>query len=343
MKIGELFPRCAFDAIDQLGRRICSEHELQLPDYREESDILHHSQPPQTDVPSGFKAIDRVTSGWQPSDLVLVAARPSMGKTAFGLSMARNIAVDRGQGVAFFSLEMSAARCMMRLITAETGWPDTAIKSGLLSPEHREHLELIAKRSAGVPLYIDDTPALSAVEFRSKARRLRMRHGVKVIIIDYLQLMVGNAETKNGSREQEEGFILRTLKETAKELDVPIIVLSQLIRRVSEMHGGLKRPQLSDLRKSGVPIEHADVVAFIHRPEYYGIREDENGIPTDGLAEFIIAKHRNGAPCNIKLRFQKEQVRFTDIDDATLPISTASPRQQTGDKDVGSPTRGGGS
>ncbi len=332
MKIDELFPRCAFDAIDQLGQRICTEHEPQHPNSGEESDILHHSQPPQTGVPSCFEAIDCVTSGWQPSDLILAAARPSMGKTAFGLSMARNIAVDHGQGVAYFSLEMSAAQFMMRLITVETG-----LGSGL-SSEQQEYLESATKTLVAAPLYIDDTPALSAVEFRSKARRLKMHHDVKVIIIDYLQLMPGNADTKNGSREREEGFILRTLKETAKELDVPIIVLSQL-NPATEMHGGSKRPQLSDLRESGMPIEHADIVAFIHRPEYYGISEDENGMPTDGSAEFIIAKHRNGALCNIKLRFQKERVRFTDID-AALHISTASRKMLPNQSDVSSYTGG---
>lgn len=313
MKIDELFQRCAFDAIDQLGQRICTEHEPQHPNSGEESDILPHTLPLQTGVTSGFKAINCVTSGWRPSDLILVAARPSMGKTAFGLSMARNIAVDYGQGVAFFSLEMSAMQLKMRLVTAETGLSYTTLKSGL-SPEQREFFESATKPLAAAQLYIDDTPALSAVEFRSKARWLKEHNDVKIFIIDYLQLVVGNAETKNGDRGQEEAFILRTLKETAKELDVPIVVLSQLNKRVSEMHGGLKRPQLSDLRKSGVPIKHADIVAFIHRPEYYGIREDENGMPTDGLAEFIIAKHRNGAGCDIKLHFLKERVRFTDPD-----------------------------
>ncbi len=339
MKIDELFQRCTLDAIDQLGRRICPEHELQLPDCREESDVLHHTLPPHTGVPSGFKAIDRVTSGWQPSDLILVAARPSMGKTAFGLSMARNIAVAHGQGVAYFSLEMSAAQFMMRLITVEMGLPNTAIKSGL-SSEQQEYLESATKTLVAAPLYIDDTPVLSVAEFRSKARRLKAHDDVKIFIIDYLQLMTGNAETKNGDRGQEEGFILPTLKETAKELDVPIIVLSQL-NPATEMHGGSKRPQLSDLRKSGVPIEYADIVAFIHRPEYYGISEDENGMPTDGLAEFIIAKHHNGAVRDVNLRFLKERVRFTDIDGAALPISTSSPKQQAGDEDAGSPTRCG--
>ncbi len=245
MKIGELFLRCAFDAIEQYGQRVCTERKLQLKDYKEESDILPHTLPPQTGVLSGFKAIDRATSGWQPSDLILVAAQPSMGKTAFGLSMARNITVNYGHEVACFSLEMPAAQFMMRLITAETGLPVTAIKSGL-SPEQWDCLESATKTLVTVPLYIDDTPALSAVEFRSKARRLKMHHDVKVIIIDYLQLMTGDADTKNGDREQEEGFILHTLKETAKELNVPIIVLSQLSRQ-TEMRDGSKRPPLSDL------------------------------------------------------------------------------------------------
>jgi len=270
-------------------------------------------------------AIDRVTQGWQPSDLIIIAARPSMGKTSLGLSMARNMAIDHKQRVAFFSLEMPATHLMKRLLIAESGLPCAAIRSGksCLTSEQREQLELAVKSLCVTSLYIDDTPALSVLEFRSTAHRLKMHHDVKVIIIDYLQLMTGSSDTEN-SREQEEAFILRTLKESAKELNVPIIVLSQL-SRTTAMRGGSRRPQLSDLRDSGVPIEDADIVAFIHRPEYYGIHEDENGMPTDGLAEFIIAKHHNGAAYSINLRFQKERVQFTDLDDAMLSPSAAIP------------------
>ena len=263
-------------------------------------------------VPSGFTAIDRVTLGWQQSDLIIVAARPSMGKTAFVLSMARNMAIDHESPVAFFSLEMSAVQLMMRLIVAETGLSGNDIKSGHLTPEQWRHLESATKPLGMAPLYVDDTPALSVFEFRSKARRLKIHNDIKIIIIDYLQLMTANQDSK-GNREQEVAFISRTLKAIAKELNVPIIALSQL-SRATETRGGSRRPQLSDLRESGAIEQDADIVAFIHRPEYYGINQDENGMPTAGLAEIILAKHRNGAVCDIKLRFLKDQARFADMD-----------------------------
>ena len=275
-------------------------------------------------VPSGFTAIDRVTLGWQLSDLIIVAARPSMGKTAFVLSMARNMAVNYEQGVAFFSLEMSAVQLMMRLIIAETGLSGNDVKSGRLTPEQWRHLESATKPLASAPLYIDDTPALSVFEFRSK-----IHNDIKIIIIDYLQLMTGNQDSK-GNREQEVAFISRTLKAIAKELNVPVIALSQL-SRATEMRGGSKRPQLSDLRESGAIEQDADIVAFIHRPEYYGLTTTEDGMPTAGMAEIILAKHRNGAVCDIPLRFIKEQARFTDMDDAMLSPSQAADAQQAYD------------
>ena len=280
-------------------------------------------------VPSGFMALDRVTLGWQLSDLIIVAARPSMGKTAFVLSMARNMAVDHEQGVAFFSLEMSSVQLMMRLIIAETGLSGNDVKSGRLTPEQWRHLESATKPLDSAPLFIDDTPALSVFEFRSKARRLKIHNDIKIIIIDYLQLMTGNQDTK-GNREQEVAFISRTLKAIAKELNVPVIALSQL-SRATEMRGGSKRPQLSDLRESGAIEQDADIVAFIHRPEYYGINQDENGMPTAGMAEIILAKHRNGAVCDVNLRFLKEQARFADVDDTMLPPSQAADSQQAYD------------
>ncbi len=267
-------------------------------------------------VPSGFAAMDKKTLGWQLSDLIIVAARPSMGKTALVLTMARNMALDYDQGVAFFSLEMSSVQLMMRLISAETGLAGTAIKSGQLTADQWKHLESATKPLGTAPLYIDDTPALSVFEFRSKARRLKIHHDIKIIIIDYLQLMTGTSDTR-GNREQEVAFISRTLKAIAKELNVPIIALSQL-SRATEMRGGSKRPQLSDLRESGAIEQDADIVAFIHRPEYYGITQNEDGLPTAGMAEIILAKHRNGEVCDIPLRFIKEQARFVDADDLSL-------------------------
>ncbi len=269
-------------------------------------------------VPSGFADLDRKTLGWQLSDLVIVAARPSMGKTAFVLTMARNMAVDYDQGVAFFSLEMSAVQLMMRLIVAETGIDSIAIKSGKLTPDQWRHLESSVKPLSTAPLYIDDTPALSVFEFRSKARRLKMHHDIKIIIIDYLQLMSGTNDTR-GNREQEVAFISRTLKAIAKELNVPIIALSQL-SRATETRGGSKRPMLSDLRESGAIEQDADIVAFIHRPEYYGQHVTEDGLPTAGLAELILAKHRNGEVCDVPLRFIKEQAKFADMDSAGMSL-----------------------
>lgn len=265
-------------------------------------------------VPSGFMGIDRVTLGWQPSDLVIIAARPAMGKTAFTLTMARNMAIDHQRPVAFFSLEMSSTQLMMRLIVAESGLDSRSVKSGQLSPEQWRHLEQSIKPFHTAPLFIDDTPALSVFEFRSKARRLRTHHKVELIVIDYLQLMTGSQDAK-GNREQEVASISRTLKAIAKELNVPIIALSQL-NRASELRGGSKKPQLSDLRESGAIEQDADIVAFIHRPEYFGMKVDEDNIPLPpGLAEFILAKHRNGATDTIRLKFRKEQAKFLDLDD----------------------------
>ena len=267
-------------------------------------------------VPSGFLAVDRVTLGWQRSDLIIVAARPSMGKTAFVLSMARNMVIDHDQPVAFFSLEMSATQLMMRLLVAESQLNSKDVRSGKLTSEQLNHLELSGRTLGEAPLFIDDTPALPVSEFRSKVRKLKAQHDIQLVIIDYLQLMTGPKDTK-GNREQEVAYISRTLKAVAKELNIPIIALSQLSRQ-TELRGGNKRPQLSDLRESGAIEQDADIVAFIHRPEYYGMTEDENGQSTAGMAEFILAKHRNGSVGTVNLRFRKEQARFTDWDDMPL-------------------------
>lgn len=264
-------------------------------------------------VATGFTHLDRLTLGLQPSDLIIIAARPSMGKTAFVLSLARNVAVDNEQGVAFFSLEMSSTQLMMRLIVSESGLDGRDVRNGKLTTEQWGHLETSIKPLGMAPLFIDDTPALSIFEFRSKARRLKKQYDIQMIIIDYLQLMTGTAETR-GNREQEVASISRSLKAIAKELNIPIIALSQLNRSV-ESRTGSKRPQLSDLRESGAIEQDADIVAFIHRPEYYGMTTDEQGMPTAGMAEIILAKHRNGAVDTVKLRFRKEQARFMDYDD----------------------------
>ena len=264
-------------------------------------------------VRSGFTDIDSITLGWQPSDLIIIAARPSMGKTAFVLTMARNMAVELKSPVAFFSLEMSSVQLMNRLIVAETQLQSKDLRTGNLSPAQWAHLEKQTLELGRAPLFIDDTPALSVYEFRSKARRLKTQHDIKIIIIDYLQLMTAASPETRGNREQEVSLISRTLKAIAKELDVPIIALSQLSRNV-ENRGGSKRPQLSDLRESGAIEQDADVVAFIHRPEYYGLTTNEQGLSTAGMAEIIIAKHRNGEVTDVPLRFVKEQAKFMDAD-----------------------------
>ncbi|MDR1882716.1 MAG: replicative DNA helicase [Prevotella sp.] len=264
---------------------------------------------------TGFTPLDKITSGWQNSDLVIIAARPAMGKTAFVLSMAKNMAVSYGYPVALFSLEMSNIQLVNRLIVNTCEIPGEKIKSGQLLPYEWEQLDFKIKELYDAPLYIDDTPSLSVFELRTKARRLVREHGVKMIIIDYLQLM--NASGMNyGSREQEVSMISRSLKGLAKELNIPIIALSQLNRGVEGRSGPEgKRPQLSDLRESGAIEQDADMVCFIHRPEYYKILEDDKGNSLIGLAEIIIAKHRNGATGDVWLRFKSEFARFQNVDD----------------------------
>lgn len=262
-------------------------------------------------VPSGFSKIDRITAGWQPSDLVIIAARPSMGKTAFVLSMARNMAVDHERPVAFFSLEMSSMQLVTRLISAESEIAGEKIKVGDLQEFEWQQLERKIKSLEAAPVFIDDTPAISVFELRAKCRRLVRNHKIQAIIIDYLQLMTTGTDMK-GNREQEVSTISRSLKAIAKELNLPVIALSQLNRSV-ESRSGDKRPQLSDLRESGAIEQDADMVLFIHRPEYYGITNDADGKSLHNLAEIIIAKHRNGATGSKWLYFKKEYAKFTDI------------------------------
>lgn len=270
-------------------------------------------------VPSGFTALDRITSGWQASDLVIIAARPAMGKTAFVLSMARNMAVTHQQPVALFSLEMSNIQLVNRLIVSETEIPGEKIRNGNLAPFEWEQLDSKIHALMGAPIFVDDTPGLTIFELRAKCRRLKKQHDIKVVIIDYLQLMSASGMNP-GSREQEVSMISRSLKGMAKELDVPIIALSQLNRSVVSRSGlEGKRPQLADLRESGAIEQDADMVLFIHRPEYYGIFEDADGYPLEGMAEIIIAKHRNGATGDLRLRFRKELARFEDPELQGLP------------------------
>jgi replicative DNA helicase len=266
-------------------------------------------------VPSGFSNLDRVTAGWQPSDLVVVAARPGMGKTAFVLALARNAAIDFGVPVAFFSLEMSSVQLVTRLISAETELPADKLKKGNLQDHEWEQLNSKITRLADAKIFIDDTAAINIFEVRAKCRRLKAEHNIGLVIIDYLQLMTAGNEGK-GNREQEISTISRSLKAIAKELNVPIIVLSQLNRAVETrggQGGGQKRPQLSDLRESGAIEQDADMVVFLYRDEYYKIFADENGNSTVGLAQVIIAKHRNGALEDVPVRFIGHLSKFADL------------------------------
>ena len=264
-------------------------------------------------VPSGFPTLDRVTRGWQKSDLIILAARPSVGKTAFALNLARNAAVDHNMPVAVFSLEMSALQLVMRLMTTESGLPADKLKGGAkLDPWDWQQLETRLAALSKAPLYIDDTPSIPLMEFRTKVKRLVKSKDVRLVIVDYLQLMQGPAELR-GLREQEVAAISRTLKATAKELNVPIIALSQLSRNAVQRTGGTGKPQLSDLRESGSIEQDADMVIFIHRPDYVGLGETPDGKET---TQIIIAKHRNGEVCDIDMLFKAEQVRFVEPGDS---------------------------
>ncbi len=269
-------------------------------------------------IASNFHELDKMTNGWQNSDLVILAARPAMGKTAFALSMAKNIAVDQKIPVAFFSLEMANVQLVNRLIVNVCEITADKIKSGQLAPYEWGQLDNKLKNLYGAPLYVDDTPSLSVYELRTKARRLVREHGVKLIMIDYLQLM--NASGMSfGSRQEEVSTISRSLKGLAKELNIPILALSQLNRGVENREGNEgKRPQLSDLRESGAIEQDADMVLFIHRPEYYRIYADQNGRDLRGKAEIIIAKHRNGAVGDVLLTFKGQYARFMNPDDETI-------------------------
>ena len=273
-------------------------------------------------VPSGFPSIDRVTQGWQKSDLIILAARPSVGKTAFALNIARNAAVESNMPVAVFSLEMSADQLGKRLITTESGLSGEKIKGGVKLEQYEwVQLEETLKRLAKAPLYIDDTPGIPIMEFRTKAKRLVKQKGVRLIVVDYLQLMQGPAELR-GLREQEVAAISRTLKATAKELDVPILALSQLSRNAVQRTGGNGKPQLSDLRESGSIEQDADMVIFIHRPDFLGMSEN----PEDKEKAFIvIAKHRNGEVCDIELKYKANQVKFVEPDQSLDVYATRGP------------------
>ncbi len=273
-------------------------------------------------IPSGLTSLDRITSGWQNSDLVIIAARPAMGKTAFVLTVARNAAVEFKHPVAVFSLEMSSLQLVTRLISSESELSGDKIKKGQLEEHEFQQLNAKTSKLAEAPLFIDDTPGLSIFELRAKARRLKEQHNIQMIIIDYLQLMTAGNEGR-GNREQEISSISRSLKGLAKELNVPVIALSQLSRAV-ETRGGDKRPQLSDLRESGAIEQDADMVIFLHRPEYYGLTEFSDGTPATNAAEIIIAKHRNGPIDSARVKYIANHTKFLDMDSLDINMDYGS-------------------
>ncbi len=289
-----------------------------------------------TGVPTGFHRLDALTAGWQPSDLVILAARPGMGKTAFVLSIARNAAVDFGKPVAVFSLEMASVQLVTRLIAAETELSAEKLKKGTLEMHEWEQLNAKVKKLSEAPLFIDDTPGLSVFELRAKARRLKQQHDIQMIVIDYLQLMTAGGD--GGNREQEISTISRSLKMIAKELSVPVIALSQLSRAV-ETRGGDKKPQLSDLRESGAIEQDADMVTFVYRPEYYNITEDEDGRDLRGTGQIIIAKHRNGGLDTVPLKFTPHLAKFSNLDgDELMPFQEGEASSEEQDDFFGNKT-----
>jgi replicative DNA helicase len=279
----------------------------------ENIETLRNKEDGLSGIPSGFTSLDRVTSGWQNSDLIICAARPGMGKTALALSMTRNIAIAHNTPIGFFSLEMSSEQLVNRLIASEAELSASKLRKGDLADHEMVQLHEKIKQLSEAQIFIDDTPALTIFELRAKARRLVKNHNVRIIMIDYLQLM--HAGGNAGNREQEISTISRSLKGIAKELKIPVIALSQVNRGVENRTGiGSKRPMLSDLRESGAIEQDADIVTFIYRPEYYKIYEWDNGDDSRGQAELIIAKHRNGSLKNVRLKFLDEFAKFSDLD-----------------------------
>ena len=283
-------------------------------------------------VASGFLDLDRTTGGWQKSDLIIVAARPAMGKTAFTLALARNAAVDHKKGVAIFSLEMSSVQLVQRLMSMETQISSDKIRKGNLLPYEYTQLTSKIDNLKNAPIFIDDTPAINVFELRSKCRRLKQQHDIQLVVIDYLQLMSGSVDGKGGNREQEISQISRSLKGLAKELQIPVIALSQLSRAV-ETRGGDKKPILSDLRESGAIEQDADIVIFLYRGEYYGLEQDAEGNSTKDVAEVIIAKHRNGPVKTVRTRFINSLAKFENFDeigasDQYMDIQSGGTKQQ---------------
>ncbi len=274
-------------------------------------------------VPTGFTPLDAITGGWQTSDLVIVAGRPGMGKTAFMLSAARNAAVDYKKAVAIFSLEMSAEQLVNRLLSSECSIESEKMRKGNLSPDEFRQIQGRLNKLADAKIFLDDTPALSVLELRAKCRKIKTKYNaLDLVIIDYLQLMTAQSANRNSNREQEIGYISRSLKALAKEMNVPVIALAQLSRETEKRAD--KKPQLSDLRESGSIEQDADMVLFLHRPEYYGITEDENGQSVEGQGNVVIAKNRHGETNTVTLRYVGRYTRFENWDEASFGDSFSS-------------------
>jgi len=327
----------AFGLIDEVERDIFKVSEARLKKTvvplqqalvktMEVLERIHGSKGGVTGVPTGFADLDGMTGGLQKSDLIIIAARPSVGKTAFALSIARNAAVKYGVPTALYSLEMSQQQLLIRLLAAEARVDAHALRTGTLPEEKWAQISTRIHKLAPAPIFIDDTPALSILELRARARRLKSEHDIGIIMVDYLQLMQGPAKAE--SREREVSMISRSLKVLAKELDIPVVALSQLRRSVEER--GEKRPILSDLRESGALEQDADVVIFIHRPELYGIESYPDGESTQGVAEVMISKQRNGPTGEVRLTFVKQYARFEDL--AKYPMGAAGPSLESEDK-----------
>jgi len=295
---------------DNIGKEYESMEDLTIKAISEIEDLIAKGDE-FTGVPSGFMALDRLTHGWQKSDLIIVAARPSMGKTALTLTMARNAAIS-GKAVAVFSLEMSSTQLAMRLISSEAEISSDEIKSGKMRADQIQQIISKSEILRDAPIFIDDTPAMNIFQLRAKCRRMKRKHNIELVIIDYLQLMSGMSGNKGMNREQEISKISRSLKTMAKELDIPVIALSQLSRAVEQRAD--KRPMLSDLRESGAIEQDADMVLFIYRGERYGQTTDEDGNDIRGISELILAKHRNGSVGTVKLKFIDRFAKFTDLD-----------------------------
>lgn len=295
--------------------------------------LLELAKPPTdglTGVGSGFKDLDAITGGWQPQDLIIIAARPAMGKTAFVLKCARNAAVKYQKPTVFFSLEMSEDSLTNRMLADETGIHLERILKRRVNEKEIEEMRPKLEALVKSPLIIDDTPALNVFEFRAKCRRLKKKNNIGLIVIDYLQLM--HSGEKSGNRDNEIGIITRALKSVAKELNVPVIALSQLSRKVEERAS--KRPLMADLRESGNIEQDADFVGFLYRPEYYGIT-GANGHSTAGLCEFIVGKNRSGVCDTINLGFNGSFMRFKDWFDPSQKKKSTETSKVTNEETTG--------